>query len=99
MLRWSSAEVQGFEDGGLAAKLGRVLEPLRVHDGLQVEYRRLEESVDYNEVEMSGLRDLEPRIHHALGNHLGLVFAAPLQPLRQFVPAGRKDEDQHRVGE
>src|SRR3954467_4753242 len=70
-----------------------------MNDRLQIEERRFEQSVDYNEVEMPGLGHLEPRVLHPLLDHLGMVLAAPLQPLAQFAPARRQDEDEHRIRE
>ena len=70
-----------------------------MNDRFQIEKRRLEQGIDYNEVEMPGLRHLDAGVLHALGDHVGVVFAAPLQPLQQLLPARRQDEDQYRVRE
>ena len=68
-------------------------------DRLQVEQRRLEQGIDYNEVEVAGLRHLDARIGQALGDRVGAVLAAAQQPLAQLVPARRQHEDEHGVRE
>jgi hypothetical protein len=62
---------------GSVAHLRRVLQALRVHDGLQVEQRRLEQGVDYNEVEVPGLGHLDAGVGHALA-----ITSAPSSPRR-----------------
>src|SRR5512140_3549063 len=92
-----SEEVEGSKHLRSVAALGRVLQALRVDDGLQVEERGLEQLIDYNEVEVLGLCHLDARIGQARGDHLGSVFTTALQPLLQFGPARRQDEDEDRV--
>ena len=55
-----------------------------MNNRLQVEQRGLEQGVDDNKVEVPGLRHLDPRIGHALRNHIGPVFAAAMQALLQL---------------
>src|SRR6185295_9208021 len=85
------------EDRGPGPSERCVLQTLRVDDRLQIEQRRLEQGIDYNEVELARLRDLEARVFHALGDHRAVVLAAALEPRSKLVPARRQDEDQHRV--
>src|SRR3954451_13368366 len=94
-----SVEIEVGKDSRFASLQRSVLEALRVNDRLQVEERRLEQGVDDNKVEMSGLRDLDAGVRQALLDHGRVVFAAPVQALREFFPAGRQDEDQDRVRE
>src|SRR5665213_2359024 len=93
------AEIEGREDGGAASLQRGVLETLGMNDRLEIEERCLEQGVDYNEVEVPGLRDLDARIGHAPRDHFGRVFAAPLQAREQLVPTRRQQEDQDRVRE
>src|SRR6266568_3064934 len=95
----SSAQIERGKDSRLASLEGSVLEPLRMNDRLQVEERRFKQGVDYNEVEVPGLRDLDAGVRHPGGDHLGPVLAAAVQALLEFVPARRQDEDQDRVRE
>src|SRR5438132_577422 len=90
----SSAQIERGKDSRLASLECSVLEPLRMNDRLQVEERRFKQGIDYNEVELAGLRNLDAGVRHALGDHLGPVFAAALQALLELVPARRQDEDQ-----
>ena len=69
-------QIEGGKDRGPGPPQRFVLEPLRMDDRLQVEKRRLEQGIDYNEVELIGLGDLDARVGHALLDRLGVVFAA-----------------------
>src|SRR6185295_18249745 len=82
-----SRQIEGGEDGGPGPPQRFVLEPLRVDDRLQVEKRRLEQGVDYNEVELIRLRHLDAGVGHALLDRLGVVLAAPLEAQAKLVPA------------
>src|SRR5689334_6514678 len=86
------------EDRGPGPSERCVLETLRVDDRLEVEQRRLEQGVDYNEVELARLPNLGTRVLHPSLDHLEAVLAASRQTLAQLLPARRQHENQHRVG-
>src|SRR6476619_4299987 len=94
-----SRQIEGGKDRGPGPPQRCVLEPLRMDDRFQIEERRLEQGVDYNEVELIRLGDLDARVGHPLLDRLGVVLAAPFEAKAQLVPARRQDEDEHRVGE
>src|SRR6478752_10771147 len=88
----SSEQIECRENRGLGPQQRRVLEALGVDDRLEIEQRRLEQGIDYNEVEVLGLRHLDPRVPHPLRDHLRIVLATALQPLQELVPTRRQEK-------
>ncbi len=70
--------MEGFESFGTGSALGKVLEALSVHDGLEVKQGAIENFVDYNEVKFFDLGQLNGRILEAQFDGFGAVFAPAL---------------------
>ena len=72
--------MQGVENIGPAAALGRVFESLRVDNRFEVKQSFVKKFVDYNEVECVSLDHFLGGVLKPQFNDLGAVFAASLQP-------------------
>jgi hypothetical protein len=57
-----SGDVEGFESFGTGSVLNCIFQSLSVHDGLEVKQGAIEDFVDYNEVKLFDLGQLNGRI-------------------------------------
>src|SRR5574337_748751 len=92
MRRWPCGRLQPQcgEDLRPVSLFCAVAQPLRVNDRLQIEECRLEQGIDYNEVEVARLGDLDAGVGQPLLDRLGGVLTAALEALAQLFPARRE---------
>jgi hypothetical protein len=69
-------DIERLESSGPCAALRCKLEPLGVNDCFQIKKRPVKQLVDYNEVKLLGLGDLNRGIFHAQFDSFSGIFAS-----------------------
>ena len=72
-----SGDIEGMEGLCPGSALCCVFESLGVHDGFEIKQSTIEDFVDYNEVKLFDLSQLQSGIFKAQLNGLSAVLAAP----------------------